>query len=223
MATAKKMFRGTTFKTPIMRLSYANGLYKPRSQNGGPSKYGATLIGARADRPLLEKQVLEVLKGEWGDKGIERVRAGLIRLPFLAGDGKESRNKETGELHPGMGPDVFFIRVQANEDRPPFVVWRDKNRQETEETVYSGCFGKATLTAFAWHHATNGDGISFGIEGFQKLQEGDRIGGGGRARAEDWFEQIEGSELPEGVGDDGAAGLFGSAPAKSGAGGLFGD
>ena len=113
-------------------------------------------------------------------KGIEKAKAGLIKSPFLAGDGKEARNKQSGELHPGMGPDVFFIRPSANKDRPPAVWWKDPNKQEDETTVYSGCYGKAILNCFAWHNDKSGDGVSFGISGFQKHADGDRLGGSAR-------------------------------------------
>ena len=117
----------------------------------------------RSPRAELEKRVAETIVAEWGPKGIEKAKAGLIKSPFLAGDGKEARNKQSGELHPGMGPDVFFIRPSANKDRPPAVWWKDPNKQEDETTVYSGCYGKAILNCFAWHNDKSGDGVSFGI------------------------------------------------------------
>ena len=206
------MARSDAFKTPLCRLSYAQSLYKPRSQQeGGKLKFGCTLIFDLKDRAELEKIVAKVITDEWGPKGLEKAKAGLIKSPFLAGDGKEARNKTTGDLHPGMGADKFFIRVQANEDRPPWVRWKDPNLQETETNVYSGCHGKAVINAFAWEHSQNGAGISFGIEGFQKLQEGERLGGSGGQDPEKWVEHIESEEPPpETKAGAGASGLFGA-------------
>jgi hypothetical protein len=205
------MARSEDFKTPEGRLSYARSLFKARAQEGGPLKYGCTLIFPLASRPALEKVVAEVIVAEWGPKGLERAKAGLIKSPFLAGDGKEARNKTTGDLHPGMGADKFFIRVQANEDRPPWIRWKDSNLQETETNVYSGCHGKAVINAFAWEHPQNGCGISFGIEGFQKLQDGERLGGSSGQDPEKWVEVLEdaGEAPPETKTGAGASGLFG--------------
>jgi hypothetical protein len=206
------MARSDAFKTPLCRLSYAQSLYKPRAQQeGGKLKYGCTLILDLKDRAELEKIVAKVITDEWGAKAIEMAKAGLIKSPFLAGDGKEARNKTSGELHPGMGADKFFIRVQANEDRPPWVRWKDPNLQETETNVYSGCSGKAVINAFAWEHPQNGKGVSFGIEGFQKLQEGGRLGGSGGQDPEKWVEHIEdaGEAPAETKTGAGASGLFG--------------
>jgi hypothetical protein len=207
------MSRSEDFKTPLCRLSYAGGLFKARAAvEGAPKKFGATLIFPKSARAEMEKHVAAVIKAEWKDAGIERAKKGLIKSPFLAGDGKEARNKSTGELHPGMGPDVFFIRVQAGEDRPPAVWFRDPNRRETEEVVYSGCHGRAIVNCFAWHNAQSGDGVSFGIGGFQKKEDGERLGGSGGIDPEKWSETIA---------DDGPA----PETTKSGAGasGLFGD
>jgi Protein of unknown function (DUF2815) len=203
--------RSQDFKTPLCRLSYAQSLFKARViEEGKPAKFGATLIFPKSAKAELEKYVAETIIAEWGPKGIERAKAGLIKSPFLAGDGKEARNKQTGEINPGLGADVFFIRVQANEDRPPAVWWKSPNVQETEANVYSGCMGKAILNCFAWHNDKSGDGVSFGINGFQKHAEGERLGGSGPIDTEKWSETIadDGPAPDSTKSGAGAAGLF---------------
>jgi hypothetical protein len=212
VATAKKFARSDDFKTPPCRLSFAQNLFKPRAaQDGAKTKYGCTLIFAKEHRAALEKHVAAVIREQWGDKGIERAKQGLIKSPFLAGDGKEARNKESGELHPGMGPDVFFVRTSANEDRPPVVRYKDPNIPATPEDVYSGCRGFAVINAFAWHNDQNGDGVSFGIQYFQKTEDDERIGGSGQVDPEKWFEKIDdtGDAPEETKTGAGAGGLFG--------------
>lgn len=207
------MARSEDFKTELCRLSFAQTLFKPRSQEEGKApKFGATLIFPLSARAGLEKIVAKVIVEQWTAKGLEKAKAGLIKSPFLAGDSKEARNKQTGELHPGMGKEFFFIRPSAGEDRPPFVIWRNPNVHETIENVYSGCWGKAVLNAFAWHNDKSGDGVSFGIQGFQKFAEGERLGGGGPADPSKWAETIEDEgDAPETTrGGAGAAGLFGA-------------
>ena len=214
----KSMFSGEEFKTSRCRLSFAFKLFSPRAQANAKPKYGCTLIFPKSERKALEAKVAEAIKGEWGDKGIEMAKSGIIKNPVLSGDGKEARNKETGEFHPGMGPDVVFIRTQAravddngNKVRPPAVRWRDKDFQESEGNVYSGCYGKAVVNAFTWEFEANGKGVSFGIAMFQKLEEGERIGGRGPVDANKYVETIEDAgEAPDSTkGGDGAAGLFG--------------
>ena len=207
-----KNSRSETAKTPLCRLSYASGLYKARKVNEKSTKevFSCTLIFEKKERPFFEKMILGVINEAFGAKAPEMFKSGVIRNPIYAGDSKEARIKETNEIKPGLGPDVFFLRVQAGADRPPFVIWKDPNRQETEETVYSGCYGKAVLQAFSWDDTQGGKGVSFGIEGFQKLKEGERLGGG-RADPAKYYETVEdmGDAPSETRSGAGAAGLFG--------------
>lgn len=210
---ATKFERSEDFKTPECRLSFAQHLFKPRDTDKGGKQFQATLLfPVKCDRTALNAAVKHCIVGTWGDKGLEKAKQGLIKSPFLAGDGKEARSKETGEMHPGMGPDVFMIRVKANEDHPPVIRFKSPNIPATPAEVYSGCYGFAVVNAFAWHNNENGDGVSFGIKYFQKLRDGDSLGGdGGSVDPEKWHEKIEDA---------------GDAPASTkegaGAGGLFG-
>lgn len=210
---AKKQFaRSEDFKTPECRVSFAYNLFKARSQEEGKApKFGATLIFPDSAKSVLEKIVAGVILEEWGEKGLQRAKDGLIKSPFLSGTGKEARNKETGELKPGMGEGLFFIRVQANADRPPVVRYKSPNIPATEAEVYSGCYGFAVLNAFAWNHTTNGDGVSFGVQYFQKTRDGEQIGGSGSVDPEKWHEKIadEGAAPESTQNGAGAGGLFG--------------
>jgi len=206
------MERSSDFKTPLCRVSFAGSLFTPRAQQeGAVPKYGCTLIFDKTcDRSVMDAAVKQVLIAQWGDKGLERAKAGLIKSPFLDGAGKEARNKKTGELHPGFGPDVFFLRVQSV--RAPTLRYRSEHVPATEDEIYSGCYGKAVLNAFAWTNPQNGDGISFGIQFFQKIKDGERLGGGGGVNAASWMETVpDEGDAPEATRSGaGAGGLFGS-------------
>lgn len=178
------------FRTMECRLSYAPSLFKARVVNNqGNPKYGCTLIYSKEHMPFFVDKVKQVAKLAWPSNGLERLKQGLIKSPLLMGDGKEARNKETGEMHKGMGPDVFFIRPIANEDRPPRIhtTQLGPHVQATQMDVYSGCYGFAVLNIFPWNHPQSGDGISFGISMFQKLRDGESLGGAGPVDSEKWF------------------------------------
>ena len=201
------------FKGPVGRLMYAKGLFEASAYQNDPlaaKKFAPSFIYPMTDKAFFEKYVAEVLAKM--PKGFERAKAGLIRSPILAGDGKEARfetGEKIGEIKPGLGADKFFIRPSAMADKPPFVIWKDPNVHETEETVYSGCYGRPILNVFEWK---DGKGLSFGLAGFQKLQEGERLGsGGGRADPNAFFEKVEDAgPVPEAAtAGAGAAGLFG--------------
>ena len=211
---ANTQARSEDFKTELCRLSYAQALFKARSQEeGGKKKFSPTLIFLKSYKQVLEKIVAKVISEQWGLEGLKRASKMIIKSPFLAGDGKEAHSKKTGDLHPGMGPDVFFVRATANEDRQPYVWFRNPEIREVDDSeVYSGCFGKAVLNAFTWANAAGGEGVSFGISKFQKLKEGERLGNpSAEADADKWHETIadEGPAPETTKNGGGAAGLFG--------------
>lgn len=182
--------RISDFRTPsLCRLSYADGLFKPRSVNGSEPKYSATLIFEKKELPFYIDLVKKVARAAWPNNGEERLRTGLIKSPLLMGDGKEARNKESGELTAGMGADVFFIRPGANTDNPPKIhsFASGPHAQANQSEVYSGCYGYAVLSLFPWNHPMSGDGISFGIQMFQKVRDGDSLGGRAPVDSEKWF------------------------------------
>ena len=212
-----KSYRTELFRGPLMRISYAFGLFTLREKQSDSDKarktYESTLImPISGDWSEIHKRIQECVVGQWGEKGAERFKNGLVRNPILNGDGKEARNKETGELHPGMGPDVKFIRVQANEAFPPAVYTPSLMRIHEAGGLPSGSWGYPVLNVFAWNNASNGDGVSFGIDSFQlmKKAEGDEVlgGGGGRADPSKFFEAVkdDGTTAPKGAD---ASSMFG--------------
>ena len=214
------------FKTPIGRFSYVQNMFTRVSKkdnagnvimkDGKPvTEQQMTLIFNNSDdRSAFEAAIKSVIVEQWGEKGLERAKAGLIRLPFLKGDGKEARNKKTGEINPGLGEDKWFIRVATRMEAP--IRFRSANIPATfgnsDDQIKSGDFGFAVLHAYAWHNDQNGDGVSFGIDYLQKTKAGESLGGsGGGVNVDDVFEQVEDAgEAPASTkSGEGAGGLFG--------------
>lgn len=214
--------RGEEFKSPLCRLRNARKLYTASAyQNdiNGRKTYGAELVFPESDRAFLESKVAEVLAKM--PKGFERAKAGVIVSPIIDGNGKQAKyqsGENAGEIKPGLGVGTIFIRPTAVYELngqlmpPPWVRWLDRDTPALlgPGIVYSGCFGKAVLNVYEW---TDGKGVSFGISGFQKLQDGEPLGGdgGGASDPSKWVETIENSgEAPaETKTGAGASGLFG--------------
>jgi hypothetical protein len=178
------------FKTPPGVIAFAAGLFTAKAVvEGGPKKFGCTLIFSNTiDRTGFINAIKQVGEGAWGDKFEAKQKAGLIKLPFLAGDGPQAHNRTSGKLYEGFGQGKFFIRPQSGEKQPPVVRYTDPNIPADEQEVYSGCIGWAVLHAFSWWHQTGGEGISFGIDMFRKTADGDRLGGGGPVDPEKWWD-----------------------------------
>lgn len=217
------------FRAPDTRLGFDLYLLNPQEKKDNSGKiimkdgvsvkeWGATFIYPNSTpKTVFEKAILEAcVNAKWGseDEIKKLIGAGLIKSPFLKGDGKEARFKKgdkAGELQPGYGPDVWFIRT--NTRIAPPVRFKDPNIQATKEEVYAGCYGFPVLNAYTWD-TDSGKGVTFGLQYFQKLRDGEKLftgGGGAAVDPNEFFEQIEdtGSAPDETKNGAGAGGLFG--------------
>lgn len=217
------------FRAPDCRLGFDLYLLQPQKKtldSGQPmldksgkqvEEWGATFIYPNSTpKTVFEKAIIEAcVNAKWGTEAevIKLIGADLIKSPFLKGDGKEARFKKgekAGELQPGYGPDVWFIRT--NTRIAPPVRYKDPNIQATKEEVYAGCYGFPVLNAYTWD-TSSGKGVTFGLQYFQKLRDGEKLftGGGAAVDPNEFFEQIEdtGSAPDETKNGAGAGGLFG--------------
>jgi hypothetical protein len=207
------MARSAEFKTPLCRFSFVQNMFVPtktpdRKTGTSVDQWQCTLIFPKtADRTPFDAALKSAIVEEWGEGGMTRAKQGLLKLPYLAGDGPEAHSKKTGQLHGGMGPDVWFLRVSSR--REPIVRYRSPSIPATADEIKSGDYGFAVLQAFTWPGASGG-GVSFGIQYLQKTRDGEPLGGGS-VNVDDYFEKIEDTgEAPAATkSGNGAGGLFG--------------
>lgn len=212
------MARSTDVKTPKCRVAFADGLFAPRDTGRVDKKSGEKVFQYQAsllfpkgtDMAVLHNAVLDAAKAEWGDKAVDLFKNGLIKSPFLDGDGPQGCNKKTGERHPGFAG-TTFIRVMSGKDYPPKLFNKAVIPTDDKAVVYSGTSGYAAVAAYTWENPENGKGVSFSISMFQSLAEGERMGGSGGPDPDKFFERIEdaGAAPASTQNGAGAAGLFG--------------
>lgn len=181
-------------KTPTARIAFAPTLFVPQKRDSGKTQYGCSLLFPKdTDISVLQQAVLEAVEAEWGAKALQMLKDGLIKSPFLDGDGKQGKNKQTGEAHAGF-PGHKFIRVTSGADYKPKVFDRARNPVMSVAGCPSGSWGFGVVNPFCWENAENGKGVTFGISLLQvtKVAEGaDILGGGGGVNPDDWLETVE--------------------------------
>jgi hypothetical protein len=204
--------RSPDIRTPLARLAFPF-LIKPqeRVRDDGQkfTEYSCTLLFPKTvDLGVLKTAAIDVCKKEWGEKAEGLIKSGLIKTPFLDGDGKQGMNSKTGEPKAGF-PGHTFIRA-ASRNKIAVV---DKQRLPITDAseIYPGCYVYAILAAYTWENAKQGKGVSFGLGGVQFAKAGERLGGGGGIDPEKAFDVIEdeGDAPASTKSGDGAAGLFG--------------
>jgi len=176
----------TKVVTGKVRLSYAN-IFEPKSINGSEPKYSVSLIIPKDDTQMVEtiKKAIENAKerdkGKWNGK----VPANL-KTPLR--DGDEERPDDEAYAN------SYFLN--ANSTKAPAVVGTEKDKstgraiQLGEEDVYSGCYARVSINFYGYNAAGN-KGVACGLGNIQKIDDGERLGGGSSAEEEFDFEEID--------------------------------
>lgn len=160
------------------RLSYAH-IWEPDSVNGSEPKYSVSCIIDKDDKDTIVKiqKAIELAKeegkGKWGGK----IPANL-KTPLRDGD----IDRLEDEAYSG----AMFLN--ANSRQAPQVVDKKVQPILDQSEVYSGCYGRVSVTFYAYN--SNGNkGIAAGLGNVQKLRDGEPLGS--RANAKDEFDAVE--------------------------------
>ena len=160
------------------RLSYAH-IWEPDSVNGSEPKYSVSCIIDKDDKDTISKiqKAIELAKeegkGKWGGK----IPANL-KTPLRDGD----IDRPEDEAYAGC------MFLNANSRQAPQVVDKKVQPVLDQSEVYSGCYGRVSVTFYAYN--SNGNkGVAAGLGNVQKLKDGESLGS--RVNAKDEFDAVE--------------------------------
>lgn len=171
----------TKVVTGKVRFSYAN-VWEPQSVNGSDPKYSVSLIIPKSDSKTIEKikAAIEAAKREGAAKLGKKIPANL-KTPLRDGDTDRSDDDAYANS--------YF--VNANSFVRPGIVDKDVEPILDQTEFYSGCYGRASITFYAYN--VNGNkGIACGLQNLQKLEDGEPLGG--KSKPEDDFEAMDDDE-----------------------------
>jgi hypothetical protein len=157
------------------RFSYLH-CWEPDSVNGGDPKYSVSAIIPKSDTKTVNaiKAAIEQAKKDSVSKWGGKVPTNL-KLPLRDGD----IDRPDDEAYAGC---YFF---NANSRQAPQVVDSKVQPILDQSEVYSGCYGKISVTFYGYN--SNGNrGIAAGLGNIQKLKDGESLGG--RTSAADDFQ-----------------------------------
>ncbi len=192
------------------RFAFTQGLFELQTAKSGKKQWTLTVLFPKSlDLSVLHNLALGAAKEEWGDKAVNMIQAGIIKSPFLDGDGPQGKNKKDGEPHKGF-PGHTFIRLASGADYRPKLLNAKMLPVTGKDELKSGDYGYVVVNAFTWENVEQGKGISFGFSYVMKAKDGESLGGGGAGAPEQFFEKIEDEgEAPAETKGAGAGGLFG--------------
>ncbi|MCA9404582.1 MAG: DUF2815 family protein [Candidatus Omnitrophica bacterium] len=200
--------------TPEFRVSFPS-LFQPRAFGNSAPKYVVTmLIPKSTDISALQQAMQQCVTERWPDVNTRPKR---LHNPIKDGD---TDVMEDGTLRKEKYPEMagHWVINASSKQRPGVV---DHNVQPIldEAEVFAGCWGRATVTVFAYapnkSNPQSKYGVGFGLQNFQKVPAKGRDDSPmtGRTKAEDDFEAIADDSAP--------AGAPGAAPAAGGFDSMF--
>ena len=156
---------------PDTRWSYAN-VHEPKSINGGTPKFSVSLIIPKSDTKTITriKAAIEAAYHE----GESKLKGNGKSVPPMAAIKTPLRDGDSERPDDPAYANAYFIN--ANATTAPGIVDADRNPILTRSEVYSGVYGRASMSFYAFN--SNGNkGIACGLNNLQKVRDGEPLGG----------------------------------------------
>jgi len=168
---------------PDTRWSYAN-VWEPKSINGGAPKYSVSLIIPKSDTKTVAK-IKAAIQAAY-EEGAAKLKGNGKSVPALAAIKTPLRDGDIERPDDEAYAGAYFIN--ANSATAPGIVDADRNPVLTRSEVYSGVYGRASISLYAFN--SNGNkGIACGLNNLQLIRAGEPLGG--KASAESDFSTDE--------------------------------
>lgn len=189
-----KLLSNGNIITPEGRWSFVYLFNATKPKNSPPerkAKFQCSILFKKdEDLKILQESVAAVMVEKHGEKDKWPKK---WKTPFLKQGDYEYDGYEDGS---------YFIRCLSL--KKPGLVNARNEYIESEDDVYSGCYGRLTVRPY-WYDTDGSKGVSFGLQNAQKTRDGESIGGGGRSKAEDEFDAVDGDPMGAGGGATGSA------------------
>lgn len=164
---------------PKTRWSFVN-VWEPKSINGGTPKFSVSLIIPKSDVNTVAK-IKKAIEAAYKE-GESKLKGSSKTVPALSAIKTPLRDSDQERPDDEAYANSYFIN--ANSATPPGIVDANVNTILDRSEVYSGVYGRASISFYAFN--SNGNkGIACGLNNLQKIQDGEPLGS--RSRPEDDF------------------------------------
>lgn len=176
----------TKVTTGKVRFSFCH-LFEPQpSKDGGKDKYGVTLLIPKSDKDTLAKfkAAIDEAATRYREKNGPKSLPAKFNTTLHDGDGV----RESGEPYGDECKGCYVIT--ATTQKKPVCYDKFKNEIDDPDEIYSGCYGRAVIN-FSGYNYSGKKGVSAYLVSVMKLHDGEQLGGGARATADDYDDDYE--------------------------------
>jgi len=178
---------GTMIRTGMVRLSYPHLFEKYKKSD----KYQCQLIIPKEDKATVTaiKGAIDAAKKNGKTSRWSGKIPGNLRNPLNDADAMEETPEEFAGCYlinakTNRRPDVYDVPSGAK-GRP--------DELYDEDEIYAGCYVRASITAYPYDNS--GAGVAFLLNWVQKLEDGERFGGGSVTKDSDFDDDAEDDDL----------------------------
>lgn len=155
------------------RWSYSN-VWEPKSINGGTPKYSMSLIIPKSDTKTIAKVQAAIEAAYKEGEGEAKLKGNGKSVPALSVLKTPLRDGDVERPDDEAYKNAYFVNANANS--APGIVDADLNPILTRSEVYSGVYGRASITFYAFNSSGN-KGIACGLNNLQKIRDCEPLGG----------------------------------------------
>lgn len=160
------------------RWSYAN-VWDPKSIDGGKPKYSVSLIIPKDDTATVNK-IKAAIQAAY-EEGQSKLKGNGKSVPPLSAIKNPLRDGDLEKPDDEAYAGCYF--VNANSATAPGIVDADRQPIIERSEVYSGVYGRASISFYAFN--VNGNrGIACGLNNLQKIRDGEPLGGKSSAESD---------------------------------------
>src|SRR5574344_1345408 len=156
---------------PNTTFSYLN-CWDAKSINGSTPKFSVSLIIPKSDIATIEK-IKAAIQAAY-EEGQSKLKGNGKSVPPLTAIKTPLRDGDTERPDDPAYAGGYFIN--ANATSAPGIVDVDRNPILTRSEVYSGVYGRASISFYAFNSSGN-KGIACGLNNLQKVRDGEPLGG----------------------------------------------
>ena len=178
-----KFTNPTKVVTGVCTFSYLN-CWEAKAIEGGKPKFSVSLIIPKSDTKTVEK-INAAVQAAY-EEGQSKLKGNGKSVPALSVIKTPLRDGDLERPDDAAYANAYFIN--ANATSAPGIVDADLNPIMTRSEVYSGVYGRASITFYAFNSSGN-KGIACGLNNLQKVRDGQPLGG--KASAESDFASDE--------------------------------
>jgi len=153
------------------RISYAN-LFEPKGFEDSKPVYSASLIIPKDDKRTLA-QIQNAIEAAY-ENGQYKLRGNGKLVPALGDINSPLNDGDKKRPNDSAYANAYYINAK-NPDQPKLFD-ADRNPIIDRSEIYSGIYGRASITFYAYNRKGN-KGIACSLHGIQKVADGKPLGG----------------------------------------------